>query len=246
LLSGLAFPVPVGGLPGGINPVTWSGNLIDTAPNLSVNWQWAAAVYKNFSSDNNALGVKPLDVATGQYPNSDHTGTPEAYKSSVTGGARGGGGSNYTGSYSGTQKVTPTDPPMGSASAGDGNDTVQLGGGNNVVTLGNGNDYVTAGSGNNLIVAGLGQHPVQAGNGSNILIDGSVSLARSGDSLRQVLSDWTQFGALAANVADIRSRLAVTYNTSHANKLTAGSGLDWFFATYAGDQTNPKAGDLLN
>jgi hypothetical protein len=114
LLSGLAFPVPAGGLPGGINPVTWSGNLIDTAPNLSVNWQWAAAVYKSFSSDNNALGVKPLDVATAQYPNSDHAGTPEAYRSSVTGGAGGGGGSNFTGGYSGTQKVTPTDPPIGS------------------------------------------------------------------------------------------------------------------------------------
>jgi streptogramin lyase len=114
LLSGLAFQVPAGGLPGGINPVTWSGNLIDSAPNLSVHWQWAAAVYNHFSSDNTALGVKPLDMATGPYPNSDHAGTPEAYKSSVTGGARGGGGSNYTGSYSGTQKVTPTDPPIGS------------------------------------------------------------------------------------------------------------------------------------
>jgi hypothetical protein len=118
-LSGFAFPVPAGGLPGGINPVTWSGNMIATAANVSVNWQWAAAVYTSFSSDYTQLGVKPLDVATGQYPNLDHAGTPESYKSFVTGGARGGGGSNYTGSYSGTGAVTPTDPPIGAASPQD-------------------------------------------------------------------------------------------------------------------------------
>src|SRR5262249_10288061 len=117
-LSGLAFPVPSGGLPGGINPVTWSGNLIDTAPNLSVNWQWAAAVYKTFSSNNNALNVKPLDVATGQYPNSDHAGTPEADKPSAPAGAGGGGGSNYPGGYSGPKSVTPTAPPIGSGQYG--------------------------------------------------------------------------------------------------------------------------------
>ena len=78
------------------------------------------------------------------------------------------------------------------------------------------------------------------------LIDGSVALTRSGDSLRQVLNDWTQYGAAAANVADIRSRLAVTYNNSNANILNAGSGLDWFWYTYAKDSTNRKATDLLN
>lgn len=111
-LSGLAFKVPAPGLPGGINPVTWSGNFIANAPNLSVKWQWAAAVYNTFSSNYNDLGVKPLDVATAQYANSDHAGTPESFKSFVTGGARGGGGSNFTGSYSATGAVTPTDPPI--------------------------------------------------------------------------------------------------------------------------------------
>src|SRR5262249_45776621 len=106
-LSGLSFPVPVGGLPGGINPMTWSGNFVTNAPSLSVNWQWAAAVYTTFSSNYNSLGVKPLDMKTGQYANSDHAGTPENFRQYVTGGARGGGGSNYTGSYSGTGTVTP-------------------------------------------------------------------------------------------------------------------------------------------
>ena len=40
----------------------------------------------------------------------------------------------------------------------------------------------------------------------------------------------------------------MTYNRQgHANKkLQVGSGLDWFWATYAGDSTNRKATDLLN
>ena len=129
---------------------------------------------------------------------------------------------------------------------GSGNDVVQLGNGNNVVVTGNGTDTIQAGNGDNLIAAGLGQHTVQVGNGSNILIDGTVTLTQSGDSLRQVLSDWISYGATAANVANIRKRLQLTYNTSHANTLLAGSGLDWFWETYAKDTTNRKASDLLN
>ena len=52
--------------------------------------------------------VKPVDSnSASQYHNSDHAGTPENFKSFVTGGARGGGGSNFTGSYSATGHVSP-------------------------------------------------------------------------------------------------------------------------------------------
>jgi hypothetical protein len=129
---------------------------------------------------------------------------------------------------------------------GNGNNNVVVGNGNNVIVTGNGHDTIQAGNGNNLIVAGLGQHNVQAGNGCNMLIDGSVQLTQTGDSLRQVLNDWTLYGASAANVASIRSRLAVTYNSSHSNSLKAGSGLDWFWCTFAKDSINRKATDLVN
>ena len=108
-LSGLAVPIPSGGLPGGINPVTWSGTFSSTSPAIIINWQWAVAVYTAFSTDNNTLGVKPVDDnQLSQYKNSDHAGTPENYKSSVTGVAGGGGGSNYTGGLSGTASVQGT------------------------------------------------------------------------------------------------------------------------------------------
>jgi hypothetical protein len=95
------------GLPGGINPVTWNATVSTSVPGLGFHWKWAAAVYTTFTSDPNAIGVKPVDSNTlSIYANSDHAGTPEAFKASVVGGARGGGGSNFTGSYSGTGSAT--------------------------------------------------------------------------------------------------------------------------------------------
>jgi len=107
-LDGLSFQTPAGGLPGGINPVTWSGTFVSSARGVTVEWQWGAAVYTQFSTDDTALGVKPVDGdKSNPYQNSDHAATPENFKAYVTGGARGGGGSNWTGSYSGTNAVVP-------------------------------------------------------------------------------------------------------------------------------------------
>jgi hypothetical protein len=115
-LSGLGYQVP-GNIPGGLKNVKWSGVVSFDTPGVSMQWQWAAAVYKCFSPDNNSLGVKPVDdTKASQYKNSDHAGTPENFKSGTTGGATGGGASNYTGSYSGTGSVGPC-PTGASASA---------------------------------------------------------------------------------------------------------------------------------
>jgi len=106
-LDAVAFPVTTA-LPGGIQNVSWDGELVSNQM-VSVNWQWAAAVYttSQFSTSYNALGVKAVDDnKTSQYKNSDHAGTPESFKNDVIGGATGGGGSNYTGSLSATAGVS--------------------------------------------------------------------------------------------------------------------------------------------
>jgi hypothetical protein len=117
-LGGVAVPVP-NGLPGGINPVSWQGWFSSDTPGLKVNWQWAAAAYTKFGPSYLDIGVKPVDDnQVSQYQNSDHAGTPEAFKSFVVGGARGGGGSNYTGSMSATATVFPplfVPPPVAAA-----------------------------------------------------------------------------------------------------------------------------------
>jgi hypothetical protein len=117
-LSGLAVPVPFSGRLGG-NNVSWTGEFSPSVPGISIEWKWGAAVYTAFTTDYNALAVKAgHQTACGQN-NGDHAGTPEGvnnknqpWKQFVTGGARGGGGSNWTGSWSGTQAVSPSCPRL--------------------------------------------------------------------------------------------------------------------------------------
>jgi hypothetical protein len=76
------------GLAGGQNPVVVSATFSSNA-NVSIDWQWSTAVYSQFSDDYNDLGVLSVD-----------------------GGARGGGGSNFTGSNSATGHVQLTNTPV--------------------------------------------------------------------------------------------------------------------------------------
>ena len=107
-LDAKGFQVPGGGLPGGISPVTMTADFTSSVIGLTLTWKWAAAVYTTFSSDLNALGVKASDAGSNATPfgNTDKAGTPENYINFVTGGARGGGGSNHVGGYSGTTSFT--------------------------------------------------------------------------------------------------------------------------------------------
>ena len=108
--SGASYQVPAN-IPGGLKSVAWSGTISSDTPTASLQWKWSAAVYSSFGSDYNSDRVKPVDDNKASvYQNSDHAGTPEAFKSNVVGGATGGGGSNYTGSLSGTVKVGPCCP----------------------------------------------------------------------------------------------------------------------------------------
>jgi lysophospholipase L1-like esterase len=116
-LSGLAFPVPASFASAGgkvTGPVTWQGTVASGTAGVSINWKWGAAVYTTFSTEYNTLAIKPTHSNSCVYSNSHHAGTPEGINSAgvsfqrfVTGGARGGGGANFTGGWSGTQKIVP-------------------------------------------------------------------------------------------------------------------------------------------
>jgi hypothetical protein len=110
-LGGVALPVP-SGLPGGITSVTWQGQMQSDTANVQVQWHWGAAVYTHFATDYTTLNVKPCDDPhASSYQNGDHAGTPEAFKASVTAGATGDGGGNYTGKPSPNAQLTPPVPP---------------------------------------------------------------------------------------------------------------------------------------
>ena len=112
--SGMAwsFPCP-DGFPGSVHPVSWTATFYANKPGVSVDWTWSAAAYTSFTTAYAALGVKATD--SNQYlpdMNSDHAGTPENFKAFVTGGATGGGGSNYTGSLCSSHAVPDLPLPV--------------------------------------------------------------------------------------------------------------------------------------
>jgi hypothetical protein len=106
-LNEVAWPVPSGGLPGGIQNVTWTAKFSIAkhgvgASGQPIQWRWGAAVYTqldNFPSDYNQLNVKDLDDPNyGPYFNSDPAGTPENDKQYLTtGGTQNGNQIDYIG-----------------------------------------------------------------------------------------------------------------------------------------------------
>ncbi len=119
-LDAFAYVVPAGGIPaGGINPVVVGGNfseniaLVGGGGGSQLNWQWAAAVYTSFGTNPSTFGVKSSDDTHVPPDNSDHAGTPENELADLVAGGTGGGGNNWTGSYSptGSLRLEPTVTP---------------------------------------------------------------------------------------------------------------------------------------
>lgn len=105
-LTGIPWLVPAGGIPADIEPVTWCGTFASDTAGVDIGWRWSAAAYSSFSGDNTVLGVKPMNTDHDNPPvNRDNAGTPENFKSFVFPGARGKGGKNFTGSYSGSAEI---------------------------------------------------------------------------------------------------------------------------------------------
>jgi len=89
--------------------VCWQGNFTCNTPGVTFNWQWGAACYNNSQSQYGSLGVKASHQTPCGYDRNsgDHAGTPESLKSYCVGGGTGGGGSNWTGSWSATGFCAP-------------------------------------------------------------------------------------------------------------------------------------------
>ncbi len=110
--SGLAFPVPAGGLPGGISNVTWSAAFTTDTPGVTLRWEWGAAVYSTFTTNYNLLGVgvKSGDDGKGHCQwdgNGDRAGTPENFKQYLVMGATAYYPGDYTGEFTRDVGVVP-------------------------------------------------------------------------------------------------------------------------------------------
>ncbi len=106
-MAGLSYPVPVN-FPGNYMNVKWTANISIDKVGISVAWRWGAAVYTTFA-DHSGLNIKSINGATqNPYANSDRASTPENFKAFVVSGAKGAGGTNYTGSFSAATVATCT------------------------------------------------------------------------------------------------------------------------------------------
>ena len=104
-MSGLSYPVPVN-FPGNYMNVRWTSDISVDKSGLSLDWRWSAAVYSSLE-DHPGINVKPINgITQNPYPNFDRAGTPENFKSFVVDGAKGTGGTNYTGSFSARSTAT--------------------------------------------------------------------------------------------------------------------------------------------
>jgi hypothetical protein len=129
--AGLAYQIPVG-FPQNVNNVTWSADITSTAPGLKVTWQFGVSNWLTsnngssfpvlnsspFVPDYNGMMVNPgHNVTTCGNFGGDHAGSPEfsGRQNVLTGGGSGGGGSNWTGSWSSTPGQVNVCQPSGPA-----------------------------------------------------------------------------------------------------------------------------------
>ena len=106
-MSGLSYLVPVN-FPGNYMNVNWTSDISIDKSGISLGWRWAAATYTSFAG-NAGINVKPINGSTqNPYANADRASTPENFKSFVVNGAKGTGGTNYTGSFTAVNTATCT------------------------------------------------------------------------------------------------------------------------------------------
>jgi len=111
-MNGLAYQVPVN-FPGNISNVVWTSNISINKTGISLARRWSAAVYTSFAASSGVNVKRISDPLLSLYLNNDVAGAPQNFKSFLVAGAKGNGGTNYTGSFTTTRTSTCTVPPVG-------------------------------------------------------------------------------------------------------------------------------------
>jgi ELWxxDGT repeat protein/autotransporter-associated beta strand protein len=145
---------------------------------------------------------------------------------------------------------------------GSGDDILDGGDGNDILLGGEGGDQLKGGQGGDLLIGGRGGDKLNGGDGGGLLIAGFTAFDADQAALRAVLAEWTSsrdYGPRAANLRGEGSgpRLngdyflktegpdAAVFDDGDEDKLTGGSGRDWFFAGLSGMKRD-KITDLLS
>lgn len=132
---------------------------------------------------------------------------------------------------------------------GAGNDTLSGSQGSDILLGGDGDDHATGGSGNDMMVGGTGTDRLVGGSGHDILVADEISDALTLNDLRLVIADWEADKTPDdGTLGDELDEALITDN--NADKLTGGSGTDWFIISTLDKVTDftkkNKDGDVIS
>ena len=136
---------------------------------------------------------------------------------------------------------------------GDGNDELSGNAGNDVLVGGDGDDELDGGIGSDVLIGGLGSDDLQGGGGGDLLIGTRTAYDNNASALLAVVAEWSSSRSYADRIANLRGvgtgtrangntflktsgPQATIFEDAASDKLTGGSGRDWFFAKLSGNK----------
>lgn len=130
---------------------------------------------------------------------------------------------------------------------GAGNDRISGGSGGGLFLGGGGDDRITGGSGRSVQIGGLGADTLVGGGDDDILIGGSTVHDGGEATLAAVLAEWTSGRGYLTRVANLRGLLDATsvLDDGTADRLTGGSGRDWFWIGLSDLITDRRNNELI-
>ena len=136
---------------------------------------------------------------------------------------------------------------------GDGDDELSGNAGNDVLVGGDGDDELDGGIGSDVLIGGLGSDDLQGGGGGDLLIGTRTANDNNASALLAVVAEWSSSRSYADRIANLRGvgtgtrangntflktsgPQATIFEDAASDKLTGGSGRDWFFAKLSGNK----------
>jgi Ca2+-binding RTX toxin-like protein len=132
----------------------------------------------------------------------------------------------------------------------DGDDKIYAGGGPSVLSGGAGDDYLQAGLGNDILIGGTGKDVLVGGGSGDIEIGGTTSFDNNPAALSALLAEWSSGASYSTRMNHLTGATAgglnggnfliatgggrTVFDDGCQNQMSAGPGLDWFFANLDG------------
>lgn len=128
-------------------------------------------------------------------------------------------------------------------------------GGNDILVGLSGSDILFGGSGRDVLIGGFGTDRLNGGAEDDILIAGRTTSDTVTDDLDAIRTEWTSSRSYAERITNLRTgaanasltaRVNVLNDGASADRLTGGSGEDWYFQSLSDVITDLVIGELVD